>query len=153
MTGTFMSYFCYEMLIIVGISRLLFLHRVRVTSHLNLTADWSISKQHLSNSNMGLDSKRKKNWHLIDWIVCYAALNSISVISRRHLTFFMSLLGFISSRLGLWSVLPRTLRRKDPDNPLRLERMTPGLRVEHFTSESRGTPRELTQSAIWVCFD
>ena len=47
-----------------------------------------------------------KDW-FIDWIMFYAAFNSISVIIRRHLTLFMSFLGFTSSRLGLWSVLPK----------------------------------------------
>ena len=38
---------------------------------------------------------------LIDWMVFYAAFNSISVISRRQFKLFMSYLGFTSTRLGL----------------------------------------------------
>ena len=48
---------------------------------------------------------------LTDWIVFYVAFNSISVISRRQLTSFMSSLGFTSTRLGLWSVLPNPTKK------------------------------------------
>ena len=44
---------------------------------------------------------------LIDWMVFYAAFNSISVISRRQLTLFLPFLGFTSTRIGPWSVLPK----------------------------------------------
>ena len=70
----------------------------------------------------------------------YAAFNSISVISLRQLTFFQVLLGFTSSRLGLWSVLPKDTPTKNPEDPVRLEPRTPGLRVKHFTTEPRMTP-------------
>ena len=43
--------------------------------------------------------------HSVDWMVFYAAFNSVSVISWWQLTFFMSFLGFTSTRLGLRSVL------------------------------------------------
>ena len=51
---------------------------------------------------------------LIDWMVFYATFNSISVISRSQLTLFMSFLGFASTRLGLWSVLPKDTPMKKP---------------------------------------
>ena len=35
---------------------------------------------------------------------------------------------------------PRTLPRKNPEDPVRLEPRTPDLRVKHFTTEPRGTP-------------
>ena len=75
-------------------------------------------------------------------MVFYAAFDSISVISRRQFTLFMSFLGFTSTRLGSEVSCPRTLRRKNPDDPVRLEPRTPGLRVKHFTTEPRGTLSE-----------
>ena len=50
---------------------------------------------------------------LIDWMVFYAAFNSISVISRRQLTLFMS--SWVSPVLGWGSEVscPRTLPRKN----------------------------------------
>ena len=69
-----------------------------------------------------------------DLMVFYAAFNSISVISRRQLTLFMSFLGFSSTRLGSEVSCPRTLPRKNPEDPVWLEPRTPGLRVKHFTT-------------------
>ena len=51
---------------------------------------------------------------LIEWMVFYAAFNSISVISQQQLTLFMSFLGFTSTRLGLLSVLPKVTPTKNP---------------------------------------
>ena len=65
-------------------------------------------------------------------MVFYAAFNSISVISRRQLTLFMSFLGSEVS-------CPRTLPRKNPEDQVRLEPRTPGLQVKHFTTEPRRT--------------
>ena len=42
-----------------------------------------------------------------DWMMFYAAFKSISVTSWRQLTLSMSCLGFTSTRLGHWSVLPK----------------------------------------------
>ena len=63
-------------------------------------------------------------------MVFYAAFNSISVISRRQLTLFMS--SWVSPVLGWGSEVswPRTLPRKNPADPVRLEPRTPGLRVK-----------------------
>ena len=72
-------------------------------------------------------------------MVFYATFNSISVILRRQFTLFMSFLGFTSTRLGFEVSCPRTLPRKNPEDPVRLEPMTPGLRVKHFTTEPHGT--------------
>ena len=47
-------------------------------------------------------------------MVFYAAFNSISVISWPQLTLLMSFLGFTSTRLGLWSVLPKDTPMKKP---------------------------------------
>ena len=47
-------------------------------------------------------------------MVFYDAFDSISVISRRQLTLFMSFLGFTSTRLGLRSVLPKDTPTKKP---------------------------------------
>ena len=47
-------------------------------------------------------------------MVFYAAFNSISAKSQRQLTLFMSFLGFTSTRLGLWSVLPMDTPTKIP---------------------------------------
>ena len=51
-------------------------------------------------------SPSNPDW-LIDWMVFYATFNNISVISRQQLTLFMSFQGYTSTRLGLWSVLPK----------------------------------------------
>ena len=48
-------------------------------------------------------------------------------------------LGFTSTRLGSEVSCPRTLPRKNLEDPLLLEPRTPGLRVKHFTTEPRGT--------------
>ena len=65
-------------------------------------------------------------------MVFYAACNSISVILRRQLTLFM--LSWVSPVLGWGSKVscPRTLPRKNPEDPVRLEPRTPGLRVKHI---------------------
>ena len=49
---------------------------------------------------------------LVGWLVFYAAFNNISVIWRRLLTFFISFLGFTSTRPGLWNVLPKDIPTK-----------------------------------------
>ena len=57
-------------------------------------------------------SAEVRGW-LIDWMVFYAAFNSISVISRRQFTLFM--LSWVSPVLGwLWSVLPKDTPTKKP---------------------------------------
>ena len=74
-------------------------------------------------------------------MVFYTAFNSISVISRRQLTLFMS--SWVSPVLGWGSEVscPRTLPRKNPVDPVWLEPRTPALRVKHFTTEQRRTPQ------------
>ena len=47
----------------------------------------------------------------------------------------MSFLGFTSTRLGSEG----DSREKKTEDPVRLEPMTPGLRVKHCTIEPRGT--------------
>ena len=53
-----------------------------------------------------------------------------------------SCLSWVSPVLGLGSEVtcPRTLPRKHPEDPVRLEPRAPGLRVKHFTTEPRRTP-------------
>ena len=51
---------------------------------------------------------------MIDWMVFYAAFNSISVISQWQLPLFMSFLVFTSTRLGSKVSCPRTLPWKKP---------------------------------------
>ena len=75
----------------------------------------------------------------------YAAFNSISVISRRQLTLFMSFLGFTSTRLGSEVFCPRTLPRKNPEDLVRLEHRILGLQVKHFTTGLRGTFNPLSK--------
>ena len=50
-----------------------------------------------------------------------------------------AILGFTSTRLGSEVSCPRTLPQKNPEDPVRLEPRTPGLRVKHFTTEPCGT--------------
>ena len=115
------------------------------------TLVWQLSREPLkemrslkkyTNSNIWQISpdEQGKGW-LVGWMVFYAAFNSISVISRRQITLFMSFLGLTSTRLELWRVLPKdTPTKKTPEDPVLLEPRTPGLRVKHFTTEPRRTP-------------
>ena len=65
--------------------------------------------------NVCWDFTKNQNFgRLIDWMVFYATFNSISVISQWQLTLFMCFLGFTSTRLGLWSVLPKDTPMKKP---------------------------------------
>ena len=91
---------------------------------------------------------RSKIMWLIDWMVFYAAFNSISVISQRQFTLFMSFLGFTSTMLRLWSVLPKDTPTKNPEDLVRLEPRTPWLRVKHFTTEPRGSLARSVQSDL-----
>ena len=50
-----------------------------------------------------------------------------------------ALLGFTSTRLGSEVSCPKTLPRKNPEDPVWLEPRTPGLRVKHFTTGPHGT--------------
>ena len=84
-------------------------------------------------------------------MVFYATFNSISIISRRQLTLFM--LSWVSPVLGWGSEVscPRTLPRKNPEDPVRLEPRTSGLRVKHFTTEPRRTPPHFVALKIYSC--
>ena len=65
-------------------------------------------------------------------MVFYAAFNSISVISWRQLTLFMSFLGFISTRLGSEVSCPRTLPRKNPEDPVQTCKINVALKSKCF---------------------
>ena len=73
-------------------------------------------------------------------MVFYAAFNSISAISRRQLTLFM--LSWVSPVLGwaLKCLAQEHSHEKNPEELVRLEPRTPGLRVKHLIAEPRGTP-------------
>ena len=47
----------------------------------------------------------------------------------------MSFLGFPSTRLELWSVLPKDTPTKNPQDPVRLKPRTPELWVEHWATQ------------------
>ena len=51
----------------------------------------------------------------------------------------MSFLGFTSAWLGSEVSCPRTLPRKNPEDPVQLEPRTPELRVKHFATEPHRT--------------
>ena len=59
-------------------------------------------------------------------------------------------LGFTSTRLGSEVSCPRTLPRKNPEDPVRVEPRTPGLQVKHLTTEPRGTPTALSKTEITI---
>ena len=88
-------------------------------------------------------------------MVFYAAFNSISVISRRQLTLFM--LSWVSPVLGwaLKCLAQGHSHEQNPEDPVRLEPRTPGLRVKHFTTEPRRTLyillKSKTVSDIYIC--
>ena len=63
----------------------------------------------------------------------------------------MSFLGFTSTRLGSEVSCLRTLPRKNPEDPVRLEPRIPGLRVKHFTTEPRGTQVGVNSGNNLVC--
>ena len=75
-----------------------------------------------------------------NWMAFNTTFNSISVISRWQLTFFMSFLGFTSISQGLWSFLPKDTPTKYSQDPVRLELGTPGLQAKHFTNKPPRTP-------------
>ena len=56
-----------------------------------------------------------------------------------------SCLSWVSPGLGWDSEVscPKTLPRKNPEDPVRLEPRTPGLRVKHFTTEPPRTSRKV----------
>ena len=74
--------------------------------------------------------------------------NSISVISQRQLTLFMSFLGFTSTRLGSEVSCPRTLGRMNPEDPVRLEPRTPGLRVKTLYHWAMRDPKPFPKQAL-----
>ena len=69
-------------------------------------------------------------------MVFYTGFNSISVISRRQLTLFMSFLGFTSTTLGLWSVLPKDTPTKKPKGFSAIQTQDPWItsQMKHFTT-------------------
>ena len=90
---------------------------------------------------------------MTDWIVFYAAFNNISILSWQRLTSFMSFLDFTSTRLGLWSVMPKDTPMKSPEDAVRLKPRNPGLRVKHFITEPHMTPCEklnTQKSRHWI---
>ena len=71
----------------------------------------------------------------IDWMVFYAALTVFQ--SYRSDSSRNTCLSWVSPVLGWGSEVSylRTLPQKNPEDPVRLEPRTPGLRVKHFTFE------------------
>ena len=75
--------------------------------------------------------------------------DSLNGVLRRFLQYFSHITatahivhafqGFTSTRLGSEVSCPRTLPRKNPEDLVRLEPRTPGLRVKYLTTEPRGT--------------
>ena len=55
-------------------------------------------------------------------------------------------LGFTSTRLSSEVLCPRTLPRKNPEDPVQLEPRTPRLQVKDFATEPRWTLTDLEQS-------
>ena len=81
-----------------------------------------------------------KVWDKIDW------LNGVLRRFQQYFSYITAtihiihpFLIFTSTRLGSEVSYPRTLPRKNPEDPVRLEPRTPGLRVKHFTTEPCGT--------------
>ena len=74
--------------------------------------------QHFFHRDLQLLNKKASENSLVGWMVLYAAFNSVSFISRRQLTLFMSFLGFTSARLGSEVSCPRTLPQKNQEDPV-----------------------------------
>ena len=77
--------------------------------------------------------------NLIEW--CFTLLSTVFQSYYSDSSNY-SCLSWVSPVLGWGSKVfyPRTLPRKNPEDPVRLEPRTPGLRVKHFTTEPRRTP-------------
>ena len=60
-------------------------------------------------------------------------------------------LGFTSTRQDSEVSCPRTLPRKNPEDPVWLKPRTPGLRVKHFTTEPLGTLYTGISLSIYLC--
>ena len=76
---------------------------------------------------------------LIDCMVLYAALNIISVISQQQLTYSCTSWVLPVLDYGSGVSRPRTLWRKNPEDPVLLEPRTSRLCITHFTTEPHRT--------------
>ena len=87
-------------------------------------------------------------------MVFYASFNSISVISKRKLTSFLSFLSYIITKQGLWSVLPRDTPKKNPEDQVLLELRTPGLRVKYYHWAMKDPPLFDTKQPVldWITY-
>ena len=76
---------------------------------------------------------------MVEW--CFMPLSTVFQSYHSHSSHY-SCLSWVSPvlRWGSEVSCPRTLPRKNPEDPVRLEPRTPGLRVKHFTTEPRRTP-------------
>ena len=86
---------------------------------------------------------------VIEW--CFTPLSRVFQSYHGDSSHY-SCLSWVSPVLGWGSEVscPRTLPRKNPEDPVRFEPRTPGLRVKHFTTEPRRThPARVTQ--WWAC--
>ena len=108
------------------------------------------------------------NEWLIDWMVFYATFQQYSVISRRQLTLFVSFLGFTSTRLGLWSVLPKDTPTKNPGDQILVltiqtekpfgiivgkgkMRVTGSFSLFHILNPIKGKPEHFSGIYLVVC--
>ena len=81
----------------------------------------------------------ENDW-LIEW--CFTPFSTLFKLYHGDSSHY-SCLSWVSQVLGWGSEVscPRTLpKKKTPEDPVRLEPRTPGLRVKHFTTEPRRTP-------------
>ena len=79
-----------------------------------------------------------------NWLVerCFMSLSAVFQSHHGNISYY-SCLSWVSPVPGWGSEVscPRTLpRKKTPEDPVRLEPRTPGLRVNHFITEPRRTP-------------
>ena len=77
------------------------------------------------------------------WLIEFGFMPLSTVFqSYRNDSSHYSCLSWVSPVPGWGSEVsfPRTLPRKNPEDPVRLKPRTPGLRVKHFTTEPRRSP-------------
>ena len=122
------------------------------------TRDWLVTGQNVNSCTYWLQLVIlhwiRNHWQKINWFNSWdSRVRSIDWLIELYFTPLLThiihaFLGFTSTRLGSEVSCPRTLPRKNPEDPVRLKPRTPGLRVKHFTTGPHGTQSKIK---LYVC--